>query len=209
MGEVYRARDTRLDREVAVKVLPAHLAESDERRERFVREAKAIAALSHPNILAIHDFGTEGPLSYAVTELLEGDTLRERLAAGRLPARRAVEYAQQIAEGLAAAHEKGVVHRDLKPENLLLTAGGKVKILDFGLARQAAGVGTGDTSSPTLTRTTEPGTVLGTVGYMAPEQVRGEPADHRADVFALGTVLYEMLGGRRAFAREGVAGLAP
>jgi serine/threonine protein kinase len=126
-----------------------------------------------------------------------------------VPARRAVEYAQQIAEGLAAAHEKGVVHRDLKPENLLLTAGGKVKILDFGLARQAAGVGTGDTSSPTLARTTEPGTVLGTVGYMAPEQVRGEPADHRADVFALGTVLYEMLGGRRAFAREGVAGLAP
>jgi serine/threonine protein kinase len=206
MGEVYRARDAKLDREVAVKVLPAPLAQSEERRERFEREAKTVAGLSHPNILAIHDFGAEGGISYAVMELLEGETLRERLAGGPLPARRAADYAHQVAEGLAAAHEKGVVHRDLKPENLFVTADGRVKILDFGLARIALPpLDTGDTRSPTLVRATEPGTVLGTVGYMAPEQVRGETVDHRADLFAFGAVLYEMLTGRRAFARDTAA----
>jgi Tol biopolymer transport system component len=200
MGEVYRARDTRLDRDVAVKVLPARLAESAEAFERFEREAKAVAALSHPNILAIHDFGTHEGTAYAVMELLEGETLRQRLAAGALPARKAVECAAQVARGLAAAHEKGVVHRDLKPENVIVTPDGRVKILDFGLARQAAPPASGDeTSSPTLAHHTEPGTVMGTVGYMSPEQVRGEAADHRSDIFSLGCVLYEMLTGRRAF----------
>ena len=200
MGEVYRARDTRLDRDVAVKVLPARLGESAEAFERFEREAKAVAALSHPNILAIHDFGTYEGTAYAVMELLEGETLRQRLAAGPLPARKAVECAAQVARGLAAAHEKGIVHRDLKPENVIVTPDGRVKILDFGLARQAAPFGSGDeTSSPTLAHHTEPGTVMGTVGYMSPEQVRGEAADHRSDIFSLGCVLYEMLTGRRAF----------
>ena len=200
MGEVYRARDTRLDRDVAVKVLPARLGESAEAFERFEREAKAVAALSHPNILAIHDFGTHEGTAYAVMELLEGETLRQRLAAGPLPARKAMECAAQVARGLAAAHEKGIVHRDLKPENVIVTPDGRVKILDFGLARQAAPFGSGDeTSSPTLAHHTEPGTVMGTVGYMSPEQVRGEAADHRSDIFSLGCVLYEMLTGRRAF----------
>ena len=200
MGEVYRARDTRLDRDVAVKVLPARLGESAEAFERFEREAKAVAALSHPNILAIHDFGNHEGTAYAVMELLEGETLRQRLAAGPLPARKAVECAAQVARGLAAAHEKGIVHRDLKPENVIVTPDGRVKILDFGLARQAAPFGSGDeTSSPTLAHHTEPGTVMGTVGYMSPEQVRGEAADHRSDIFSLGCVLYEMLTGRRAF----------
>ena len=203
MGEVYRARDTKLDREVAVKVLPARLAEDAEALARFEREAKAVAALSHPNILAIHDFGREAGTAYAVMELLEGETLRERLAAGALPVRKAVEYAVQIAQGLAAAHDKGIVHRDLKPENVFVTRDGRLKILDFGLAKRDAAAGDGsETSSPTAARPTEPGAVLGTVGYMSPEQVRGQPADARSDIFSLGTVLYEMLSGRRAFARE-------
>ena len=200
MGEVYRARDTRLDRDVAVKVLPARLAESREAFERFEREAKAVAALSHPSILAIHDFGTHEGTAYAVMELLEGETLRQRLAAGALPVRKAVDYAAQVARGLAAAHEKGIVHRDLKPENVIVAPDGQVKILDFGLARQTTTLRSGDeTSSPTLGHPTDAGTVMGTVGYMAPEQVRGEPADQRSDVFSLGCVLYEMLTGRRAF----------
>ena len=157
MGEVYRARDTRLDRDVAVKVLPAHLAESPEALARFEREAKAVAALSHPGILAIHDVGREGGTSFAVMELLEGSTLRDRLQAGALPLRKAVDYASQIAHGLAAAHARGIVHRDLKPENLFVTADGRVKILDFGLARQdAAKVEASDTHSPTLERATDP-----------------------------------------------------
>jgi eukaryotic-like serine/threonine-protein kinase len=207
MGEVYRARDTKLDRDVAVKVLPAQLASAPEALARFEREAKAVAALSHPGILAIHDFGHEGATAYAVMELLEGDTLRERLAGGALPLRKAVDYAGQIAQALAAAHARGVVHRDLKPENLFVTGDGRIKILDFGLARQdaAAGRGADDTHSPTLVRATDPGTVLGTVGYMSPEQVRGQAADARSDIFSFGAVLHEMLTGRRAFQRDTAA----
>ncbi len=202
MGEVWRARDEKLDRDVAIKVLPARLAADPDALARFEREAKAVAALSHPNILAIHDFGQAESTHYAVMELLEGQTLREALAGGPLPAKKATEYGRQIAEGLAAAHDKGIVHRDLKPENLFVTHDGHVKILDFGLARQGVVAKAGaDTSSPTVARGTEPGTVMGTAGYMAPEQVRGEVADHRADIFAFGAVLYEMLTGRRAFER--------
>ena len=206
MGEVYRARDTRLDRDVAVKVLPARLAEAPEALARFEREAKAVAALSHPGILAIHDFGREAGTSFAVMELLEGDTLRERLRDGALPLRKAVDYAGQIAHALAAAHARGIVHRDLKPENLFVTTDGRVKILDFGLARQdAPQAGASDTHSPTLERATDPGSVLGTVGYMSPEQVRGQTADARSDIFSMGAVLHEMLTGRRAFQRATAA----
>src|SRR6266851_1607635 len=207
MGEVYRARDTRLGREVAVKVLPESLAGNPDRQARFEREARAVAALSHPNILAIHDYGTQGAVTYAVMELLEGETLRGRLAKGPLPWREAVEVGAAIADGLAAAHAKGIVHRDLKPENVFLTADGRVKILDFGLARSEPVVSAeGATlSGVPLKHETDPGTVLGTVGYMAPEQVRGEMADARSDVFALGCVLYEMVTGARAFARPSAA----
>jgi Tol biopolymer transport system component len=207
MGEVYRARDTRLGREVAVKVLPAHLGGSPERRERFEREARAVAALSHPNILALHDVGREGETAYVVTELLEGETLRERLREGPLPVRKATDYATQVALGLAAAHAQGIVHRDLKPDNVFVTRDGRVKILDFGLARQVAEVLAGgtETSSPTLQHATEPGAILGTVGYMSPEQARGGEADARSDIFAFGCVLREMLTGRRAFDRGSAA----
>ncbi len=202
MGEVFRARDTKLDREVAIKVLPERLAADPEALARFEREAKAVAALSHPNILAIFDFGKVGETAYAAMELLDGETLRERLGAGALPARKALETAAQMAAGLAAAHARGIVHRDLKPDNLFLTRDGQVKILDFGLARQAEIHGSKSQllAAPTQGPGTEPGAVLGTVGYMAPEQVRGETADHRSDIFSLGLVLYEMLTGRRAFA---------
>jgi serine/threonine protein kinase/dipeptidyl aminopeptidase/acylaminoacyl peptidase len=202
MGEVYKARDTRLDRDVAIKVLPQSLARDPVALARFEREAKAVAALSHPNILAVHDFGSSGETTYAVMELLEGESLRQRLSDGALPTRKAAEIAREIALGLAAAHDKGIVHRDLKPENLFLTREGRVKILDFGLARQLGLAESGDTHSPTAAAGTEPGTVLGTVGYMAPEQLRGQPADHRSDIFSFGAVLYEMLAGRRAFHGE-------
>jgi Tol biopolymer transport system component len=202
MGEVYRARDTRLEREVAVKVLPPAFAGDPAALARFEREAKAVAALSHPNILAVHDFGESNGARFAVMELLDGESLRQRLSEGRIPLRKAVEIAREIALGLAAAHEKGIVHRDLKPENLFLTRDGRVKILDFGLARQLRLPDTGDTQSPTVAPGTEPGTVLGTVGYMAPEQLRGQPADHRSDIFSFGAVLYEMLSGQRAFRGE-------
>src|SRR5258706_12976317 len=205
MGEVYRARDTKLQRDVAVKVLPESLARDAGALERFEREARAVAALSHPHILAIHDIGSENGIAFAVMELLEGQTLRERLAEGPLPQRKALELAREIAQGLAAAHEKGIVHRDLKPENLFVTKGGRVKILDFGLAKQSLPRGAGDTQSPTVPRQTEPGVVLGTVGYMSPEQVKGRPADARSDIFSFGAVLYEMLTGRRAFQRETAA----
>ncbi|MBA3641236.1 MAG: serine/threonine protein kinase, partial [Acidobacteria bacterium] len=185
MGEVYRARDTRLEREVAIKILPPQLAQDADRRARFEREARAVAALSHPNILAIHDVGEDGGTTYAVTELLEGGTVRQRIAAGAVTPRKAVEIGVQIANGLAAAHARGIVHRDLKPENIFLTRDGRVKILDFGLAAQLA---TPTADSPTIGGGTEPGMVLGTVGYMSPEQVRGERVDHRADIFALGAV---------------------
>jgi len=203
MGEVWRARDPRLGREVAVKVLPEAFARDPERLARFEREARAVAALSHPNILAIHDFGAADGTAYAVTELLEGVTLRSRLADGALAVRRAVEMAVQVAHGLAAAHDKGIVHRDLKPENLWVANDGRVKILDFGLARQAAPEGgSGSSRAPTEVVATSAGMVLGTVGYMSPEQVRGGVVDARTDLFSFGAVLYEMLSGKRAFQGE-------
>jgi len=172
MGEVYRARHLTLDREVAIKVLPPHLGADVTSRERFEREARAIAALSHPNILAIHDFGVQEGVAYAVTELLQGETLRERLDEGALPFRKVLQIGADIADGLAAAHDKGIVHRDLKPENVFITADGHVKILDFGLARQTVALA-GDTSDGrTVQAATEAGTVMGTVGCMSPEQVR-------------------------------------
>ena len=201
MGEVYRARDPRLERDVAIKVLPEHFLEDGDSLARFQAEAKAIASLSHPNIVAVHDTGQEGKRLYVVTELLEGETLRSRLRQGPIGVRKAAEHAARVAEGLAAAHEKGIVHRDIKPENLFLLDDGRVKILDFGLARQDPLLaGTGDlSSSPTAARPTNPGAMIGTVGYLAPEQAKGEVADHRADIFSLGAVLHEMLTGRRAF----------
>ena len=204
MGEVYRARDERLEREVAIKVLPADLAEDVNRLARFEREAKAVASLSHPNILAIHDFGREGSVTFAVTELVDGDTLEDLIASGNVPQRKAVDYCRQIANGLAAAHDKGVVHRDVKPANVIVNREGRVKILDFGLAKLE--LVSADTEAPTMAAAsgagTAPGAVLGTVGYMAPEQVRGLEADHRADIFSLGAILYELLSGQRAFRAE-------
>ncbi len=203
MGEVWRARDTRLNREVAIKVLPASFANDADRLRRFKQEALATSALNHPNILTVYDIGDHEGASYLVSELLEGAELRARLQDGELPARRCVDYAQQIASGLAAAHAKGIVHRDLKPENLFITTEGRVKILDFGLAKlKPPQVGEADSQAPTQKKITDPGTVLGTVGYMAPEQVRGQDADHRADIFSFGVILYEMLSGRRAFSGE-------
>ncbi|MFY9550495.1 MAG: serine/threonine-protein kinase, partial [Thermoanaerobaculia bacterium] len=202
MGVVYRARDTRLGREVAVKVLPESLSADSDRLRRFEQEARAASALNHPNIITVHDFGQQNGSPYVVSELLEGATLRERLTQGSPPARKAVDYGIQIAHGLAAAHEKGIVHRDLKPENVFVTQDGRVKILDFGLAKltqpEAAD---GGTKAPTQAGT-EPGVVLGTVGYMSPEQVRGQAADPRSDIFSFGAVLYEMLTGERAFRGE-------
>jgi serine/threonine protein kinase/tetratricopeptide (TPR) repeat protein len=197
MGEVYRARDARLGRDVAVKVLPAGLATDTEALARFEREARAAAALSHPNVLGIHDVGREVGIPYAVLELLEGQTFRNWFAQGPIPPRKTVDAMIQVARGLAAAHTRGIVHRDLKPENLFLTADGTVKILDFGLAKVRATERDGDTLA--TSGATEPGTILGTIGYMAPEQVRGLSADARSDIFSFGAVLYEMISGRRAF----------
>ena len=203
MGEVYRARDPRLGRDVAIKVLPASFSADPDRLQRFAQEARAAAALNHPNILAIYDIGESKGAPYVVSELLEGETLRERLRAGALGTRRATDYALQIARGLAAAHDKGIVHRDLKPENLFITADGRVKILDFGLAKLTRPEGTPSSAeAPTLQVATDPGLVMGTVGYMSPEQVRGKPADQRSDLFAFGAILYEMLSGKRAFHGE-------
>src|SRR3954462_120738 len=200
MGEVYRASDSRLDRRVAIKVLTAREACEPEALARFAREAKAVAALSHPNILAIYDFGNEEGLCYAVTELLEGKTLRGCLQTGPLPPRKAIDFARQIAQGLAAAHGKGIVHRDLKPENLFgVTGDEQVKILDFGLVSHVAVSDPEVTARPALIRPTEPGKVMGTMGYMSPEQIRGLMADPRSDIFSFGVVLYEMLLGERAF----------
>ena len=198
MGEVYRAKDARLGREVAIKVLPESLNADPDRLRRFEQEARAASALNHPNILTVHDFGQQNGSPYVVSELLEGATLRERLSQGPLPVRKAVDYGIQIAHGLAAAHEKGIVHRDLKPENVFVTHDGRVKILDFGLAKLAQREADGGTKAPTQAGT-EPGVVMGTVGYMSPEQVRGQTADPRSDLFSFGTVLYEMLTGERAF----------
>ncbi|HYM09404.1 MAG TPA: protein kinase [Bryobacterales bacterium] len=206
MGEVYKARDPRIGREVAIKILPAALAADADRLRRFEQEVQAVGALNHPNILTIYDVGTHDGAPYIVSELLEGETLRERLSGGPLPQRRAIEYAAAIARGLAAAHEKGIVHRDLKPENLFLTKDGRVKILDFGLAKLThVDLAATATNAPTMAQPTEPGVVLGTVGYMSPEQVRGKPTDPRADLFSFGAILYEMLAGRRAFRGETAA----
>jgi eukaryotic-like serine/threonine-protein kinase len=202
MGEVYRARDARLGRDVAIKVLARSAADDPDRVRRLHQEAQATAALAHANILAVFDIGIESGSTYVVSELLQGSTLRGRLDHGPLPLREAVRYAMQIADGLAAAHDKGIVHRDLKPENLFITESGTLKILDFGLAKLSP-IETTATAGSMLPTTpppgTVPGTVMGTVGYMAPEQVRGGPVDHRGDLFALGAVLYEMVSGRRAF----------
>ncbi|HEY6049779.1 MAG TPA: protein kinase [Thermoanaerobaculia bacterium] len=199
MGEVYRARDGRLERMVALKALPAHLAASADALARFEREAKAVAALSHPNILAIHDFGVENGTPYAVMELLEGATLGDRLSQSSISLRKSLEWGLQIVRGLAAAHERGIIHRDLKPQNIFVTRDGLVKILDFGLARQDAAAGDDGSRDPTGT---QEGAILGTAGYMSPEQARGRPADHRSDLFSFGAILYEMLSGRRAFHKE-------
>ncbi|HUT78238.1 MAG TPA: protein kinase, partial [Polyangia bacterium] len=205
MGEVYRARDERLQRDVAIKVLPKAVACDPDRLARFEREARALAQLSHPAILSIFDFGKAGETTYAVTELLEGETLRERLEHERLSWRRAVEISTAIAEGLASAHGAGIIHRDLKPENIFLTRDGRVKILDFGLARVEPVPSTGAATLSLTPADTAPGAVLGTVGYMAPEQVRGESAGATSDIFALGCVLFETLTGRRAFKRDTAA----
>jgi serine/threonine protein kinase len=200
MGEVYRARDSVLRREVAIKVLPSYVWKVPDRLHRFEQEAQALAALNHPNILAVHQFSASSEEPYLVSELLEGSTLGQLLARGPLPVRKAIDYGIQIARGLAAAHEKGVVHRDLKPDNLFVTKDGRIKILDFGLAKLTeAKAAPADTPTVTQQEGTEAGVVLGTVGYMSPEQVRGKTADSRADIFAFGAILYEMLTGKRAF----------
>jgi eukaryotic-like serine/threonine-protein kinase len=199
MGEVYRARDSRLGRDVAIKVLPSLLFADSDRRRRFEQEARAAAALNHPNILAVFQLGTYEGAPYLVSELLEGETLRELTKRTRLSLRKAIDYGVQLAHGLAAAHEKGIVHRDLKPENLFVTRDGRLKILDFGLAKMTKSQSGSEHSALTLTEGTEAGVVMGTVGYMSPEQVRGQTADHRTDIFAFGAILYEVLAGKRAF----------
>jgi eukaryotic-like serine/threonine-protein kinase len=206
MGEVYRARDTRLERIVAIKVLPPSLSNDPDRLARFEGEARVLSTLSHPNLLAIYDVGAQDGLHYLVSEFLEGQTLRDRLAGGALGQRKAAEYALQLANGLAAAHEKGIVHRDLKPENIFITPGEHLKILDFGLAKLTTPASMpGETVTMTSagatrdTGQTAPGTVMGTVGYMSPEQVRGQTVDSRSDIFSFGAILYEMVAGRRAF----------
>jgi eukaryotic-like serine/threonine-protein kinase len=205
MGEVYRAQDSRLNRTVAIKVLPASFSADRDRLQRFAQEARAAAALNHPNILSIFDIGEAQSAPYVVSELLEGETLRERLRNGPLPIRRVIDYSLQVARGLAAAHEKGIVHRDLKPENLFLTTDNRVKILDFGLAKLTRPEAADSGDAPTLQIATEAGMVMGTAGYMSPEQVRGKPADHRSDIFSFGTILYEMISGKRAFHGESAA----
>lgn len=203
MGEVYRARDTRLGRDVAVKILPESFASDGERLHRFEQEARAVALLNHPNILAIFDVGQNNGSPFLVSELLEGETLRTVLDRGAISSRKTIEFAVQIAQGLAAAHEKGIVHRDLKPENVFVTRDGRIKILDFGLAKQSQKATATSTDGVTLTSShTAAGLVMGTASYMAPEQVRGEPADPRTDIFAFGAVLYEMLSGKKAFRRD-------
>ncbi len=199
MGEVYRARDSRLRRDVAIKVLPQALSLDSDRLRRFEQEALATAALNHPNILAVFDIGTSAGSPYVVSELLEGETLRERLRTGAVPVRKTLDYAMQIAHGLAAAHEKGIIHRDLKPDNLFVTKDGRVKILDFGLAKLTQAEPGANTSMATATHGTEAGLVMGTAGYMSPEQVRGMTLDPRSDIFSFGAILYEMLSGKRAF----------
>ncbi len=203
MGEVYRARDSRLKREVAIKVLPRALSLDADRLRRFEQEALATAALNHPNILAVFDIGTSEGSPYVVSELLEGETLRDRLRSGPIPLRKALDYALQIAHGLAAAHEKGIIHRDLKPENLFLTKDGRLKILDFGLAKLTQAESGAHTSLATVSHGTEAGMVLGTAGYMSPEQVRGLALDARSDIFSFGrNSLRDALGQTRVSRRH-------
>src|SRR5271167_2776327 len=202
MGEVYRARDPVLKREVAIKVLPSFVSQNPDRLRRFEQEAQAAAALNHPNILAVHQFGSFEGAPYLVSELLEGETLRQQLEHGSMPNRKSRDYGAQIAQGLAAAHDKGIVHRDLKPENVFITRDGRVKVLDFGLAKLMRPEESHDTVMTLTSPATLPGMVLGTVGYMSPEQVRGEASDARSDIFSFGAVLYEMLTGKRAFKRD-------
>jgi len=207
MGEVYRAYDATMHREVAIKILPTAFSTDKDRLARFEQEAQTAGGLNHPNILVIHHIDTNDGAPYIVSELLEGETLRERMGGVALPQRKAIDYALQIAYGLSAAHEKGIVHRDLKPENLFITKDGRLKILDFGLAK-LSGVGDGSQSQtevPTRRANTDPGVVMGTIGYMSPEQLRGKLADHRSDIFSFGAILYEMLSGRRAFRGESTA----
>jgi eukaryotic-like serine/threonine-protein kinase len=200
MGEVYRASDSRLGREVAVKVLLASLSPDEEHLQRFAQEAHAVAALNHPNILAIFDTGSHDGSPYLVSELLEGETLRKKLAAGPIPPRKAVDYASQIANGLAAAHERGVIHRDLKPENIFVTRDGRAKILDFGLAKlRLREAPAGEAGTQPTQSVTRPDAVVGTPAYMSPEQVRGGAIDARTDIFSLGVVLSEMLSGQSPF----------
>src|SRR5262249_29845885 len=194
MGEVYRGRDVRLGRDVAIKILPAATAADPDRRKRFEQEARSASALNHPNILTVYDVGESEGTTYMAMELVEGKTLRELVASGEaLPAKKLLEIAVQIAEGLAKAHSAGIVHRDLKPENLMISKDGYVKILDFGLAKLSEPTGQDASALPTVVASaTEPGTVMGTAGYMSPEQASGHPVDYRADQFALGAILYEM-----------------
>src|SRR5258708_2539133 len=201
MGEVYRARDTRLGRDVALKILPESFARETDRLHRFEQEARAVAALNHPNILAIFDTGQNNGSPFLVSELLEGETLRGVLDRGAVQQRKTIDYGVQIAQGLAAAHEKGIVHRDLKPEHIFVTRDARIKILDFGLAKlaQKASAAAADDGVTLTSSHTAAGVVMGTASYMAPEQVRGEAADPRTDIFAFGALLYEMLSGNRAF----------
>jgi eukaryotic-like serine/threonine-protein kinase len=203
MGEVYRARDSRLGRDVALKILPESFALDKDRLHRFEQEARAVAALNHPNILAVFDFGSHNGAPFLVSELLEGESLGAVLDRGSLPQRKAIDYGVQIAHGLAAAHDKGIVHRDLKPENIFVTKDGRIKILDFGLAKLALNAGSDEVT--VTSPNTAAGVVMGTASYMAPEQVRGEPVDARTDIFAFGAVLYEMLAGVKAFRRDTTA----
>ena len=198
MGEVYYARDTRLDRTVAIKILPESFGNDRERLARFQQEARILSSLNHPNLMAVYDVGVQDGMHFLVSEFLEGETLRDRMKAAPLPQRRVIEYGLQIAKGLAAAHEKGIVHRDLKPENLFVLRDDRIRILDFGLAKQRAMATAADATMISPNQTSA-GTVLGTAGYMSPEQVRGEAVDNRSDIFSLGTILYEMISGQHAF----------
>jgi serine/threonine protein kinase len=206
MGEVYRAIDTRLNREVAIKVLPSDFAKDEDRLQRFEQEAKATSALNQPNILTVYDIGEHNGSPFIVSELLEGGELRDRLNEGPIPIRKVIEYTSQIVSGLSAAHERGIIHRDLKPENLFITKDERLKILDFGLAKlreqKSDPSGSEDATRKAIT---SPGVVMGTVGYMSPEQVRGHTTDHRSDIFSFGVILYEMITGKRAFQHETMA----
>src|SRR5215471_9800226 len=200
MGEVYRARDKKLHRDVAIKMLPPALSVDADLLDRFGQEARVVGQLNHPNILVLHHLGTHAGAPYMVSELLEGETLRKRMNGRALTQRKAMDYALQVAKGLAAAHEKGVVHRDIKPENIFVTNDGRVKILDFGLAKLVPRIDTPQLSTEVLSQVhTDPGTLIGTIAYMSPEQIKGEAVGHRSDIFSFGAVFYEMLSGRRAF----------